>query len=122
MGKCEKAKASLGLKMKVSSFVAQILHMEADFVEDMIEDGFIDDSNGYFNESFFANVFWELARKYLDFYIIDTNLFCLCFVPIDEWQLDFQIYKSGRHSFIKTKEHQSLSFISQSSCDTFFAK
>ena len=50
MGKCESAIASIGLKILLSDIVQQINKKNLKLIIKMLEDGFIEDDNDYFNE------------------------------------------------------------------------
>jgi hypothetical protein len=66
MGKCEAASASIGIKILLSDLILQINENNVDLIREMLEDGFIDDENDYFNE-----VFWEIIHSDIDYNCIE---------------------------------------------------
>ncbi len=52
MGKCETATVSIGIKILLSDLVKQINAENMELVKEMLLNGFIEDENGLFNESF----------------------------------------------------------------------
>lgn len=50
MGKCETATASIGIKILLSDVTSQMNETNFDLIMEMIENGFIEDDNDYFNE------------------------------------------------------------------------
>lgn len=52
MGRCESATASIGFKILLSNLVSQIDEQNFKLIIKMLEDGFIEDDNDYFNEVF----------------------------------------------------------------------
>ena len=52
MGKSETATASLGIKILLSDLISQINEKNFTLIKKMLYDGSIEDSNGYFNESY----------------------------------------------------------------------
>ena len=50
MGKCETANASLGIKILLSDIILQINEDNFNLIKEMLNDGFIEDENEYFNE------------------------------------------------------------------------
>ncbi len=52
MGKCETATVSIGIKILLSYLGKQINAENMELVKEMLLNGFIEDENGLFNESF----------------------------------------------------------------------
>ena len=50
MGKCEIATASIGIKILLSILILQINETNFNLIKGMLNDGFIEDENNYFNE------------------------------------------------------------------------
>ena len=50
MGKCETATSSIGIKILLSELILQINDTNFDIIREMLEIGFIEDENDYFNE------------------------------------------------------------------------
>jgi hypothetical protein len=50
MGKCETAKASIGIKILLSDLILQINETNMELINDMLYHGMIEDENGHFNE------------------------------------------------------------------------
>ena len=50
MGKCEIATASIGIKILLSNLILQINETNFNLIKGMLNDGFIEDENKYFNE------------------------------------------------------------------------
>jgi len=50
MGKCETATASIGFKILLSDLILQINENNFNLIKEILNDGFIEDNNGYFNE------------------------------------------------------------------------
>ena len=74
MGKCETAKASIGIQILLSDLVSQINETNFTLIKNMLYDGFIEDCNGYFNESYqkvigYDNDNIQLPKTYNEFKI-----------------------------------------------------
>ena len=52
MGKSETASASIGIKILLSDLILQINETNLNLIKKMLYDGCIEDSNGYYNESY----------------------------------------------------------------------
>ena len=52
MGKCESATASIGIKILLSNLILQINETNVIIIKEMLENGFIEDDNDYFNETY----------------------------------------------------------------------
>ena len=52
MGKSETALASIGIKILLSDLILQINETNLNLIKKMLYDGCIEDSNGYYNESY----------------------------------------------------------------------
>jgi hypothetical protein len=50
MGKCETAKASVGIKILLGDLILQMNETNVDVIKDMLYHGMIEDENDYFNE------------------------------------------------------------------------
>jgi hypothetical protein len=58
MGKSESATASIGIKILLSDLVMQINETNLSVIKKMLEDGFIEDENDFFNEVF-ESIIWN---------------------------------------------------------------
>jgi hypothetical protein len=69
MGKCETAKASIGIKILVSDLISQLNEDNFELIRNMIEDEdtYIEDENDYFNEAFYNVKYDYLPDTYLEF-------------------------------------------------------
>ena len=52
MGKSETASAALGIKILLSDLIPQINETNFNLIKKMLYDGFIEDSNDYYNEAY----------------------------------------------------------------------
>ena len=50
MGRCESAECSLGIKIQLKKLIEQLSSATEDKILKMLNDGFVEDSNGYYNE------------------------------------------------------------------------
>jgi len=80
MGRCDTATASLGIKILLSDLIKQINKNNFNLIKKMLNDGFIEDSNGYFNEVYKKIIGYddgdiELPENYLEFKKYLTNQF-----------------------------------------------
>ena len=50
MGRCETSTASIGIKILLSELVLQINEKNFNLIKEMLNNGFIEDQNQYFNE------------------------------------------------------------------------
>ena len=67
MGKCETSTASLGIKILISDLISQINLTNVEIIKDILFNGFIEDSNAYYNNSYSSIIVCnELQEKYLD--------------------------------------------------------
>ena len=70
MGKSETASASIGIKILLSDLILQINETNFNLIKKMLYDGCIEDSNGYYNESYINIVGYpygeELPEDYLE--------------------------------------------------------
>jgi len=57
MGKCELATASIGIKIRLSDLISQINETNFTVIKEILEDGWVEDENDYFNEAFSNIVF-----------------------------------------------------------------
>ena len=69
MGKCETATASIGISILLSDLISQINETNFKFIKKMLYDGFIEDCNGYFDESYkkvigYDNANIKLPKQY----------------------------------------------------------
>jgi hypothetical protein len=58
MGKCETAAAAIGLKILLSHLVLQMNETNYNIIMKMLQDGYIEDDNDYFNEVY-EGVIWD---------------------------------------------------------------
>jgi hypothetical protein len=52
MGKCESATASIGIKVLLSDLILQINETNFTLIKEMLDNGFIEDENDYFNNMY----------------------------------------------------------------------
>lgn len=52
MGKCESATASIGIKVLLSDLILQINETNLTLIKEMLDNGFIEDENDYFNNMY----------------------------------------------------------------------
>ena len=52
MGKCETSTSSLGIKILISDLISQINLTNVEIIKDILFNGFIEDSNAYYNNSY----------------------------------------------------------------------
>jgi hypothetical protein len=52
MGRCDTAKASIGIKILLSDILLQINETNFDLIKEILNDGFIEDENDFFNEMY----------------------------------------------------------------------
>jgi hypothetical protein len=72
MGKSETASASIGIKILLSDLVLQINDFNFNLIKEMLYEGCIEDSNGYYNEAYKNIIGYgrddnELPEDYLEF-------------------------------------------------------
>lgn len=91
MGKCEIVKASIGIKILLSDLILQINETNFHLIKEMLNDGFIEDENDYFNEVY-------------DIILYNEDLDDLDYVDTKEYLIN-QCTKNG--TYIKTK-HSNL--------------
>jgi len=65
MGKCETSTASIGIKILLSDIILQIDETNIDLIKEMLDEGFIEDENEYFNEVY-TKITDDLTVNYLD--------------------------------------------------------
>lgn len=68
MGKCETATASIGFKILLSDLILQINEHNFYLIKEILHDGFIEDDNDYFNQSY-ENIIYnnKLPTHFLEF-------------------------------------------------------
>jgi hypothetical protein len=68
MGKCETSTTSVGIKILLSDLILQINEKNVDLIKEILFDGFISDSNEYYNDAY-TNIVWckELPKNHLEF-------------------------------------------------------
>ena len=74
MGKCESASSSIGLKILLSDIVQQINEKNLKLIIKMLEDGFIEDDNDYFNEVFTEIMYNDEIMDSDDFAVVKEYL------------------------------------------------
>jgi len=68
MGRCETATSSIGIKILLSNLVLQMNETNFALIKEMLNYGFIEDDNDYFNEMYSKIIgSCKLQKKYLDF-------------------------------------------------------
>ena len=65
MGRCDTATASIGIKILISDLILQINETNIELIKKMLCEGFIEDSNDYFNEVFKKIVGYEYEENEL---------------------------------------------------------
>ena len=105
MGKCETASASIGIKILLSDLILQINETNLNLIKKMLYDGCIEDSNGYYNESYrnilgYAEDDNILPEDYLEFkeYLIN------------EFKTKGSYYKSKFSSKVESDLHDGTLF------------
>ena len=71
MGRCESVEASLGIKILVSDLVSQIDHQNVDLIKEMLDDGYIEDGDDFFNAMYSE--------------IMDKIVIINCFIELKEY-------------------------------------
>jgi len=68
MGKCESATASIGIKVLLSDLILQINETNLTLIKKMLDNGFIEDENDYFN-NIYSNIVNrnDLSENYIEF-------------------------------------------------------
>ena len=68
MGKCETSTTSIGIKILLSDLILQINEKNVDLIKEMLNDGFISDSNEHYNDAY-SEIIWckDLPENYLEF-------------------------------------------------------
>jgi hypothetical protein len=68
MGKCELARMSVGIKILLSDLILQINETNFDLIKEIINDGFISDSNESYNDAY-TEIIWsdDLPTNYLEY-------------------------------------------------------
>ena len=74
MGKCESATSSIGIKILLSDIVSQINENTFTLIMEMLENGFIEDDNEYFNEVYTKIIYDDAAMDSNDFAIVKKYL------------------------------------------------
>ena len=89
MGKSETATASIGIKILLSDLILQINETNLNLIKKMLYDGCIEDSNGYYNESY-INI---LGYPYGEDKLTGDYLECKEYL-INEFKTNGSYYKS----------------------------
>ena len=72
MGKCETAKASIGIRILLSDLVLQMNETNFNLIKEMLNNGFIEDGDDYYNEAYDRSIYCnesgndKLTGNYLD--------------------------------------------------------
>jgi hypothetical protein len=69
MGKCETSTTSIGIKILLSDLVSQINEKNFDLIKEILNDGFISDSNEHYNDAY-TEILWcnnDLPENYLEY-------------------------------------------------------
>jgi len=75
MGRCETSTASIGIKILLSDLILQINETNFTLIKEILDNGFIEDENDYFNEVYSNIIYDTLPENYLDFKEEITNNF-----------------------------------------------
>ena len=68
MGKCESSSTSIGIKILLSDLIFQINEKNFDLIKQILNDGFISDSNEYYNDEYTEIILCnDLPKNYLEF-------------------------------------------------------
>ena len=68
MGKCETSSTSIGIKILLSDLIFQINEKNFDLIKQILNDGFISDSNDYYNGAYTEIILCnDLPKNYLEF-------------------------------------------------------
>ena len=62
MGKCETAKASIGIRILLSDLVLQINETNFNLIKEMLNSGFIEDGDDYYNEAYDRIIYCDESR------------------------------------------------------------
>jgi len=79
MGKCESATASIGIKILLSDLILQINETNFNLIREMLNDGFIEDKNDYFN---------EIYQKIIDCNELDPNNLTYNYLDVKEYLIN----------------------------------
>ena len=104
MGKCETATSSIGIKILLSDLILQINETNLDIIREMLEMGFIEDKNDYFN---------EVYQSVIDCNELDPNNVTLNYSDIKEYLIN-QFKKNG--SLSKSKFNDQVKTTLKSGC------
>lgn len=66
MGWAESASAAFGIKIKLTALVAQLAERNVVFITRLLTDGFIEDENGFYNETYQNIVLGEMPEQCLE--------------------------------------------------------
>ena len=69
MGKCETVNASIGIKILVSDLISQLNENNFELIQEMLQEGHIEDENDYFNDAY-QNIIedmYEMEENHLEF-------------------------------------------------------
>ena len=100
MGKSETATASIGIKILLSDLILQINETNLNLIKKMLYDGCIEDSNGYYNESY-INI---LGYPYGEDKLTGDYLECKEYL-INEFKTNGSYYKSKFSSKVESDLH-----------------
>ena len=105
MGKSETASASIGIKILLSDLILQINETNLNLIKKMLYDGCIEDSNGYYNESY-INI---LGYPYGEDKLTGDYLECKEYL-INEFKTNGSYYKSKFSSKVESDLHNGSLF------------
>ena len=91
MGKSETASASIGIKILLSDLILQINETNFNRIKEMVYDGCIEDSNGYYNEVY-QNIIQN--NEFPEYYVECKDFF------INEFKTNGSYYKSKSTSIV----------------------
>lgn len=66
MGYSECASAAIGIKIKLLDLVAQVAEKNVTYITHLLEEGFIEDENGFYNETYQNIVLGDMPEQFLE--------------------------------------------------------
>lgn len=94
MGKCETSSASIGIKILLSDILSQMNESNFELIMEMLENGFIEDENEFFNETFVSILYICIEKQFECWSEIKENL-------IDEFSKTGTLEKNKTNNKVK---------------------